>query len=245
MRKFRSFFTTLLLCFFLSLTTFAQDDFSYQNPPKDILDLVMAKPTPGVSINSKGEWILLIERSSFATIEDLAQPELRIAGLRLNPKNFGPSRSGYSVNFQLKNIKTSESFSISGLPANMKAGSIQWSPDETKFAFTNTSIDRIDLYVVDIATKTAKKINSAALNTVSGGAYSWIRNDKLIYKTVPTNYRSYPPPPAAPRGPVVQENLGKAAASRTFQDLIKNGYDEDLFDYMATAQLVIHENFCL
>jgi len=242
MRKFLSFFATLALCFFLSLTTFAQDDFSYQSPPKDILDLVMAKPTPGVSINSKGEWMLLMERSSFATIEDLAQPELRIAGLRLNPKNFGPSRTGYSVNFQLKNVKTSESFSISGLPANMKAGSIQWSPDETKFSFTNTSIDRIDLYVVDIATKTAKKINSAALNTVSGGAYTWAGNNKLMYKTVPLNYRSYPPPPAAPRGPVVQENLGKAAASRTFQDLIKNGYDEDLFDYMATAQLVIHEN---
>ena len=242
MRKFLSFFTSLLLCFFLSLTTFAQDDFFYQSPPKDILDLVMAKPTPGVSINNKGEWMLLIERSSFATIEDLAQPELRIAGLRLNPKNFGPSRSGYSVNFQLKNIKTGETFTISGLPANMKAGSIQWSPDETKFAFTNTSIERIDLYVADIATKTAKRINSAALNTVSGGAYTWAGNNNLIYKTVPSNYRSYPPPPAAPRGPVVQENLGKAAASRTFQDLIKNGYDEDLFDYMATAQLVIHEN---
>ncbi len=242
MRKFLSFFTCLLLYFFLSLTAFAQDDFNYQSPPKDILDLVMAKPTPGVSINSKGEWMLLIERSSFATIEDLAQPELRIAGLRLNPKNFGPSRSGYSVNFQLKNIKTNETFSINSLPANMKAGSIQWSPDETKFAFTNTSIDRIDLYVVDIATKTAKKINSAALNTVSGGAYTWAGNNKLIYKTVPANYRSYPPPPAAPKGPVVQENLGKAAASRTYQDLIKNAYDEDLFDYMATSQLVIHEN---
>ena len=242
MRKFLSFFTSLVLYFFLALTTFAQDDFSYQSPPKDILDLVMAKPTPGVTINSKGEWMLLMERSSFATIEDLAQPELRIAGLRLNPKNFGPSRSGYSVNFQLKNIKTNETFSINGLPANMKAGSIQWSPDETKFSFTNTSIDRIDLYVVDIASKTAKKINSAALNTVSGGAYTWAGNNKLLYKTVPLNYRSYPPPPAAPRGPVVQENLGKAAASRTFQDLIKNGYDEDLFDYMATAQLVIHEN---
>ena len=241
MRKIPLFFTYLLLYFFTSLNLSAQDDFSYQTPPKDILDLVMAKPTPGVSIDRKGEWMLLTERSSFATVEDLAQPELRIAGLRLNPKNFGPSRSGYSINFQLKNIKTKESFSISGLPENLKAGSIQWSPDESKFAFTHTSNNRIDLYVVEIASKTAKKINSAALNTVSGGAYSWAGNDKLIYKTVPNNYRGYPPPPAAPRGPVVQENLGKAAASRTFQDLIKNGYDEDLFDYMATAQLVVNE----
>lgn len=239
MRKILFVITLFILGWGNSL--FAQDDFGYQAPPKDIQDLVMAKPTPGVSIDSKGEWMLLLERSSFATIEDLAQPELRIAGLRLNPKNFGPSRTGYSVGFTLKNIKTRESFSISGLPANMKAGAVQWSPDETKFAFTNTLFDRIDLYVVDIATKTARKINTAALNTVSGGSYSWVDNGKLIYKTVPANYRSYPAAPPAPKGPVVQENLGKAAASRTFQDLIKNGYDEDLFEYMATAQLVTND----
>jgi hypothetical protein len=92
MRKIPLFFTYLLLYFFTSLNLSAQDDFSYQTPPKDILDLVMAKPTPGVSIDRKGEWMLLTERSSFATVEDLAQPELRIAGLRLNPKNFGPKQ---------------------------------------------------------------------------------------------------------------------------------------------------------
>ena len=95
----------LLLTLFMGLSVLAQDDFSYQTPPKDIQDLLLAKPTPGVSIDSKREWILLIERSSYPTIEDLAQPELRIAGLRLNPKNFGPSRAGYSTNLQLKNIK--------------------------------------------------------------------------------------------------------------------------------------------
>lgn len=228
----------LLISFFIGLSVYAQDDFTYQTPPKDIQDLLLAKPTPSVSIDKKGEWMLIIERSSYATIEDLAQPELRIAGLRLNPRNFGPSRTGYSINLELKNIKTKETHPISGLPSNLKAGNIQWSPDETKFAFTNTLVDRIDLYVVEISSKTAKKINKAALNTVMGGAFTWAGNSTIIYKTVPANYRSYPSAPSAPKGPVIQENLGKAAASRTFQDLIKNAYDEDLFDYMATAQLV-------
>lgn len=220
----------------------AQDDFSYQTPPKDILDLVMAKPTPGVSIDSKGEWMLLMERSSFPSVEELAQPELRIAGLRINPKNFGPSRSGYSVNLILRNIKTRQEYPITGLPANLKAGSIQWSPSEARIAFTQTTNDHIDLYVVDVASQSAKKINTAALNTVTGGSFSWITDSKLVYKTVPANYRAYPATPVAPKGPVVQENLGKSAASRTYQDLIKNSYDEDLFDYMATSQLTINES---
>ena len=237
MRKIQA----VLLFLFIQVNLFAQDDFTYRTPPKDILDLVMAKPTPGVSIDSKGEWMILLERSTFPSIEELAQPELRIAGLRINPKNFGPSRSAYSVNFTLKNIKTKETFTITGLPENMRAGSIQWSPDEKKFAFVNSRNDRIDLYVVDLSSKTAKQINSAPLNTVTGGSYSWAGNDKLIYKTVPANYRKYPDAPLAPKGPVVQENLGKAAASRTYQDLIKNPYDEDLFDYMSTAQLVVND----
>jgi dipeptidyl aminopeptidase/acylaminoacyl peptidase len=202
---------------------------------------VMAKPTPGVSINSKGDWMILLERSTFPSIEELAQPELRIAGLRLNPKIFGPSRTPYSTNLTLKNIKTKEAFNISGLPENMRAGSIQWSPDEKKFGFVNMMNDRIDLYIVDLDSKKAKKINSAPLNVVTGGGYSWAGNDKLVYKTVPANYRKYPDAPIAPKGPVVQENLGKTAASRTYQDLIKNPYDEDLFDYMSTAQLVVND----
>lgn len=219
----------------------AQDDVSYKTPPKDIMDLVLSKPTPGVNINSKGEWMILTERSDFPTIEDMAQPELRIAGLRINPKNFGPSRTGYSVSLQLKHISSKKAYDISGLPENLKAGAIQWSPDETKFAFTNTLLDRIDLYVVDIDTKTARKINTGQLNTVVGGPYSWVNNSTVIYRTVPANYRKFPDAPPAPKGPVVQENLGKAAASRTYQDLIKTPYDEDLFEYMATSQLVVND----
>ena len=226
---------------FISIFSFAQDDVTYKTPPKEILDLVMAKPTPGVNVDSKGEWMILTERSDFPTIEDMAQPELRIAGLRMNPRNFGPSRSGYSVNIQLQHIPTKKMYVISGLPENLKAGSIQWSPDEKKFAFTNSTLNNIDLYVVDVVSKVAKKVNSSGLNTVVGGSYSWFGSDKLIYKTVPNNYKKYPDAPPAPRGPIVQQNLGKAAASRTYQDLIKNPYDEELFDYMGTAQLVVND----
>ncbi|HEY0680569.1 MAG TPA: prolyl oligopeptidase family serine peptidase [Chitinophagaceae bacterium] len=234
-------FRFVIVFFFITGLVNAQDDLTYKTPPKDIQDLVLGKPTPGVNIDSKGEWMILLERSDFPTIEDLAQPELRIAGLRINPKNFGPSRSGYSISLQLKHIASKKNYDITGLPENLKAGSIQWSPDEKKFAFTNTLIDRIDLYVVDINDRIARKINTAPLNTVLGGAYGWAGNNRLVYGTVPASYRKFPDAPPAPKGPVVQENLGKAAASRTFQDLIKNAYDEDLFEYMATSQLVVND----
>ncbi len=229
-----AFLIVVIFCF---NTVFGQDNFRYQTPPKDILDLALAEPTPAVSIDKKGEWMLLLQRSEFPTIEELAQPELRIGGLRINPNNFSPSRAGSSTNIQIKNIKSKQVFTISGLPADLKASSVQWSPDERKFAFINSTNDRVDLYVVDISARTARKVNSSPLNTVLGGSYQWAGNNLLIYKTVPEK-NSLPGRPKAPSGPIVQESLGKAAASRTYQDLIQNPYDEALFEYYATAQLV-------
>ena len=230
----------IIFCFsflFIALVSFAQDDFKYQAPPKDILDLVLAKPTPGVSIDDKAEWMLLLERSDYPSIEELAQAELRIAGLRINPANFAPSRSGSSTNIQIRNIKTKQVFDIEGLPGDLRASSVQWSPDQRKFAFVNSTNSEVNLYVVDIATKKATKINTTPLNIVLGGTYQWIGNNQVIYKTiVPGNKLAAKA--GAPAGPVVQENLGKAAASRTYQDLIKNAYDEALFEYYGTAQLV-------
>jgi dipeptidyl aminopeptidase/acylaminoacyl peptidase len=230
--------TTFLTAFlFVAFGIQAQDDVKYQAPPKDIQDLVLAKPTPSVSIDDKGEWMLMLERSDFPTIDELSQPELRIAGLRINPNNFSPSRSGSSTDIQIKNIKTGKVFSIQGLPQDLHASSIQWSPDGSKFAFTQTSNTEVNLYVVDIATQKATKVNSTPLNAVLDGAYQWNGNNGLLYKTIVAN-KPLTAKAGAPTGPIVQENLGKAAASRTYQDLIKNPYDEALFEYYGTAQLV-------
>ena len=230
--------TTFLTAFlFVAFGIQAQDDVKYQAPPKDIQDLVLAKPTPSVSIDDKGEWMLMLERSDFPTIDELSQPELRIAGLRINPNNFSPSRSGSSTDIQIKNIKSGKVFTIQGLPKDLHASSIQWSPDGSKFAFTQTSNTEVNLYVVDIATQKATKVNSTPLNAVLGGAYQWNGNNGLLYKTIVAN-KPLTAKAGAPTGPIVQENLGKAAASRTYQDLIKNPYDEALFEYYGTAQLV-------
>ncbi len=230
--------TSLVLSFlFFSFFASAQDQATYQTPPQAIQDLVLAKPTPLVSVDGKAEWMLLLERSDFPSIAELAEPELRIAGLRINPNNFGPSRSGASTGIQIKNIKTNKVFDIEGLPANLRASQIQWSPDESRFAFIHTGETQIDLYMVSIADKKASKVNQTPLNTVLGNAYQWAGNSTLVYKTIVPG-KSLTAKPAAPKGPIVQENLGKQAASRTYQDLIKNPYDEALFEYYGTARLV-------
>ncbi len=232
----------LIILLFTCYNSFAQDAIEYQTPPKEIYDLVMAKPTPGVSFDSKGEHMLVMERSSMPTVEDLAQPELRIAGLRINPNNFGPSRSSYFTNIIIKDVKSGKEFTVTGLPANLKAGNLQWSPDEDKAAFTNTSGNSIDIYVLDMRTHKASRINKAAVNLVLGAAFDWIDDNSLLYTAVNKPLSMAPKKPLAPKGPVVQQNLGKVAPSATFQDLIKSPFDETQFEFYATTQLVKNTN---
>ncbi|KAF0237840.1 MAG: peptidase S9 prolyl oligopeptidase active site domain-containing, partial [Chitinophagaceae bacterium] len=239
MRKLNVIFACLL---FSITTAVAQDAVSYQTPPKVIADLLLAKPTPNISLNSKAEWMLLSERNSYPTVEELGQPEFKVAGLRLNPNNFSLSRQNFLNNFILKRIKEGKEYKVSGLPANLLAGNVSWSPSETKIAFTNTTNTQVDLYVIDVATQKATKINKHGVNTVLGNAYLWVDDQTIVYKSTLQAATNAPKRPITPKGPTVQQSLGKTAPSPTFQDLIKSPYDEQIFEFYATAQLIQNKN---
>lgn len=219
----------------------AQDNSGYKTPPKDILDMFMAKRPPAITVDEKAEWMLFMERSSNPSVEELARPELKIAGLRINPANFAPSRQTFVTDLSLKNIKTDKEYKISGLPMPLFAGNISWSPDYKKIAFTQTTAVKVDLYIIDVATQKATKINKSNLNTITGGV-SWYDNSSLLYNCILKPASAAPAKQAVPNGPTVQENYGKAAPRPTYQDLIKSPYDEELYAFYATTQLVKNTN---
>ncbi|HQV87497.1 MAG TPA: hypothetical protein PKZ90_16285, partial [Chitinophagaceae bacterium] len=232
----------LSFLFFLSLTiVHAQDDGGYKTPPKDVADMLLAKRSPNVSVDDNAEWMLFMEGSSYPSVEELARPELKIAGLRINPANFAPSRQNFVTNLSLKNIRTNKEYKITGLPVPLYAGSISWSGNNKKIAFTHTTASRVDLYVIDVATQKAMKVNKTALNTITGG-YQWYDDNTLLYRTILKPAAAAPPKPAVPTGPTIQENYGKASPRPTFQDLIKSPYDETLYAFYATTQLMKNSN---
>ena len=239
------YYSTLFFFLLFSISTInatAQDAVGYQTPPKDIADLLLAKPTPSVSVDSKAEWMLFSERNSYPTVEELGQPEIRVAGLRLNPNNFSPSRQNFINNFSMKNIKTNVSYKITGLPLNMLAGNVQWSNSENKICFTNTTGSRVDLYVINVATQKAMRINKQALNITYGANIIWVDDNTLMYKTATASATAIPKKPITPKGPTVQQSVGKAAPGRTYQDMIKSPYDEQVFEFMAITQMMMNKN---
>ena len=128
------------LIFLISISNVnAQDDAAYKLPPKDIADMLLAKPTPNVSIDDKGEWMLMLESASYPSVEELARPELKIAGLRINPANYAPSRQNFITNLSLRQIGSGKDMKITGLPMPLFAGNVTWSPDDKKISFTFSS----------------------------------------------------------------------------------------------------------
>lgn len=219
-------------------SVFAQENIGYQRPNRTLEEIALASPTPSVSINEKGDLMLIMERSAMPTIADLSQPELKLAGLRLNPANYGQSRSTYSIGLKFKKISDKTEIAIKGLPANLRATNISWSPNDSKIAFCNVLNNKIELWVIDVASATAKKATELAMNATLGSSFDWADNQTIIAKTVPMNQGKAPEKTLVPSGPTIQQNLGKQGGAPTFQDLLKNAYDESLFEYYCTSQLV-------
>ncbi|MBX2914650.1 MAG: S9 family peptidase [Cyclobacteriaceae bacterium] len=229
----------LYLAFLVACSTFAQENIGYQRPPEAIAKLLEAPLTPFVSFSPDKQWMLLLDRSDFPTIEQLSRPELRIGGLRINPQNFGPSRSNYTVGLKIKRLNDGEELIIKNLPDPLLASNISFAPDSKKIAFLQNNADKIELWLVDVITLTAAKLTERKINNVMGG-YTWLSDSQqILFAAVPENIKPLAEKSRVPSGPIVEENLGKKAPSRTYQDLLKNPHDEAAFDYYAQSDLIL------
>ncbi len=221
----------------------------YQTPPQGIIDMIDVLPTPAVVLSpaSAGgaRWLLIEKISGLPPISDLAQPELRIAGLRFNPRTSGPSRGRYATAISLKSLAASQETAITGLPDNPKIRFASWSPDATKIAFVNVSDSASDaglsLWIVDVASARANRVPGVMLNAIFGvNPCEWLSDStRLLCTTIPKGRGAAPVRSEIPTGPIVQENLGRVTPGATYEDLLKDPTDEAIFDYYATSQVAI------
>lgn len=208
----------------------------YLTPPKAILDILDAEPLPGVAVSPARDTLALLPRRSMPSIAEVSQPMLRLAGIRINAAINGPHRPQAGTGITLRTIASGAERKVV-VPPNARIGGVSFSPDGKRFLFTNTRDTGIDLYIADVATGSARKVEGAAINGVSR-ACEWLDDSSgALCSFVPTGRASAPSTPKVPAGPNIQENAGKRRPVRTYQDLLTSAYDEDLFEYYFTSQL--------
>jgi dipeptidyl aminopeptidase/acylaminoacyl peptidase len=232
-------FIPLLILGLIGSTTLAQENLDYQKPPKEILDLVDYERPPAVSMDSKKEYMLFSYRDTYKTLNDLNQEELRLGGLRINPVTNISSTVTYINNLKVRKFKDTQEIQVKGLPQNPSIANLSWSPDETKIAFTHTSTTGVELWILDLATATAKKISDATLNANMGNPISWFKDSKnLLVTFLPKNRRPLIDTKVSlPTGPIISTAEGKASQNRTYQDLLKNPSDEANFETLITSEI--------
>jgi dipeptidyl aminopeptidase/acylaminoacyl peptidase len=197
-----------------------------------------APSTPTTSVSPAHDKILLAESLRNPPISELAQPMLRLAGLRINPNTNGQHLQIYFVKLSLKNIADGRETPVT-LPQGAKVISPNWSADGKYIAFGNQTPSGIELWVLDTASAKARMLKNIKVNTAFGG-FDWMPDQRrLLVNLVPAKRGFAPTASGVPTEPNIQETAGKTGAVQTFQDLLKSPTDEKLFDYYATSQLAV------
>ena len=229
----------LLFCLIVN-QIFSQENLPYQRPPEEIAKLVEAPPAPLLRISPDKTTMILLERSDFPSIEELSRPELRLAGLRINPDNYGPSRANYFVGITIRKLEGEVEIPANGLPSPLLISHLKYSPDSRKVAFLQNNPDGIELWWMDLKSGKAKKVTERRINAVVGNGFEWFSDsENFIFTAVPGNVEKPGDPGRVPTGPVIEENLGRKAPARTYQDLLKNNDDEVNFKHYASSELYI------
>ena len=232
--------TVLSILFFFSIIK-AQENYSYQKPPKEILELVDVRLPPRVLIDDNRSYIVYLYRDSYKSISELSDPEIKLAGLRLNPNSNSRSRTNYYNNIMISKINQigKGAKQVKGLPELPKLANIRWSPDQKKVAMTNTTKDGLELWYVDLESLRAEKLTGPKLNASLGDVITWHQDSKNII----AKFKLKNPPEIldnenmVPTGPIISSNDGKKAQNRTYQDLLKNEVDEKNFETLASSVL--------
>ncbi|HYG50667.1 MAG TPA: hypothetical protein VD905_07175, partial [Flavobacteriales bacterium] len=225
-----------VIFFTLVLGINAQDNV-FQRPPKEILDLIDIKPLPTPYINHDASKIIYVENADRMSLEMLAEPELKLAGLRINPRNHNKARINPAVGVSIMDLSTNKKIAVAGLPEKLAISNARYSPLENYFSFVNCLPDKLELWIIDLKTNMASKVPDAVLSAALASPYYWAQNEEYIYFFDRVNTDPYPEEVVLPKGPAVQESGGKKSTIRTYQDLLKNKNDEKKFDYYATTRI--------
>src|SRR5208283_4145012 len=100
----------------------------YQKPPKVITDILESPAPPMTLVSPSRDRVLVIDSMRHPPISDLAQPMLRIAGLRINPATNGRHHPPRHIGLRIITIADGKETRLATPPNGWLSVPV-WSPD--------------------------------------------------------------------------------------------------------------------
>ncbi|KAL9250858.1 putative glutamyl endopeptidase, chloroplastic, partial [Drosera capensis] len=102
----------------------------YQLPPPEIRDIVDAPPVPALSFSPNRDKMLFLKRRALPPLADLARPEEKLAGIRIDGKCNSRSRMSYYTGIGIYQFKDDGTLGpekeIHGLPEGARINFVSW-----------------------------------------------------------------------------------------------------------------------
>lgn len=214
----------------------------YRLPAPELRSIVDAPQAPRLSLSPRRDLIAYMRVPALPGIDVVAQPELKLAGLRIHPRTFSGSAFSFADDLWLQEVDGGRERRIEGLPSPLALASLQWSHDQRHIALSHvdTRAGRVELWLVDVAAARARRLLDRPLGSVTGSGFDWLPDGRgLLALLRPERQGGPPQDDGVPAGPSVQETVGtgRVQSLRTYQDLLRNAHDEALFAYYLTSQL--------
>jgi dipeptidyl aminopeptidase/acylaminoacyl peptidase len=212
---------------------------AYEQPPEDIQAILDAPYPPSVSFSPDGTWMVEQARPALRTLDELAAPRVKVAGIKLDPETFGPSRPYLYRGLVLRpSSGKGEPVDIE-LPDDARISNLRWHADGDKFSMTLTSPEGIALWLVTVPDGAARQLTPPVLNATYGNPCDWLPGDAgLVCKRVPAEHGDAPAESRIPDGPRIEQNLGRKTPARTYSNLLQSAHDEALFEHFLKSELV-------
>ena len=223
------------------IPTAAQDpDAGWQTPPEEILKVLHAPQLPWISTAPTGEYLYLDENPDYTPLAEMAAPMHKLAGIRVNPANSSNHGIHGGISPYIICIEDGTRTALD-LPAGAEVLGVRWNVDGRRFALTVGYPDRIELWTGSVD-GTIKKMDNIHLNPLMGNPVIWLPDqERLLVRRVPERGPA-PTAPNIPAGPEIREGAGATARSTyELRNLLETTYDDELFDYYMTCELLILE----
>lgn len=201
-------------------------------PPPQIARLLEAETLPRLSQDPRDRYALLVHEHRLLPTEHLAEPAVSVVGRKVNPRTYGRHAPIAYHGLTLVDLGNGRRTRLA-VPPGAVLGFPKWSPDGSRFAFTATVEDGIELWIGDPVHGRVRRLVGPELNGALSSPCSWMPDGRrLLCRLVDGDKRRFPTPAST-------ADLFRLTGPTTMQSLSQQSLDPWMVRQLVESRLTL------